>query len=175
MSSKRKERRERAQRYLTDPELLDDIFQHISAGQSLRDYCVVHDIPFSTVQRKLSADPDLEPQYRAAIEARSEVHREQIEALVEQVERGEIDPKAAAVAIGGRQWLAKAMNRKRYGDQQVVDVAVTDKTKLHLEALRMLARRPRREIIATQVDEIVDGTFEVPALEAPQVLPRGSE
>lgn len=156
--NKRTERRERCQQHLTDPELLDDMFQHISAGQSLRDYCVVHDIPFSTVQGVLTTREDLVPRYQSAMEARSEVHREQIEKLVEQVERGEIDPKAAAVAIGGRQWLAKSMNRKRYGDQQVIDVAVTDKTRLHLEALRLLARRPRR-VEVTQVQTVIEGTF----------------
>lgn len=166
--SPRAERRERCQRHLNDPELLDDLFANISSGESLVNYCKIHDIPFSTVQAALTSRADLEPRYRAAVEARSELHREQIERLVGQVEEGTIDPKAAAVAIGGRQWLAKAMNRKRYGDQQTVDVAVTDKTQLHLEALRLLARRPRQGVTVTQVEQVIEGTFErLPPPESP--------
>jgi len=164
--SKKAERRQRTIEFLASEDSLEDLFAHISAGQSLRDYCVVKDMPYSTVQSALRGTEALEARYQAALDARSDLQRDKIEEIVEQVERGDIDPKAAAVAIGGRQWLAKVMNRKRYGDQQVVDVAVTDKTRLHLEALRLLARRPRAQVEVAQVPPVALPVKELDAIEA---------
>lgn len=152
-SPNKRARRERTQAFLADVEEVDDLLAYIAAGGRLRDFCVQRDLVYSTVQERITSSDGTSVRYQAAMDARSDLERERIEEIIEKVERGEMDPKAGAVAIGGRQWLAKTMNRRRYGDQQVVDVAVTDKTRLHIEALRLLARKPRREL------SIIQGEF----------------
>jgi hypothetical protein len=60
--------------------------------------------------------------------------------LAERVETEQIDPNAAKVAIGARQWLAERMDAKRWGNRIQQDVQITDTTQLHLEAVRNLMR-----------------------------------
>lgn len=142
-SPTKRARKERTAAFIQNQEMVDDLLAEIAAGAYLREYCLRNDIVYSTVQQAITSGDQL-PRYQAALDARSDLAREDIEILVGKVERGEIDPKAAAVAIGGKQWLAKVLNRRRYGDQSVVDVAVTDVTKLHIAALRELSRLPRK-------------------------------
>lgn len=160
-------RRERTQAFLSDAEQIDELLGYIAAGGRMHDYCKERDLVYTTVHGRITANDELMPRYQSAMDARSDLQREEIERLIDQVERGEMDAKAAAVAIAGRQWVAKVLNRRRYGDQQVVDVAVTDKTRLHIEALRLIARRPRKEL------PVIEAVFTpLPALtmaEAPPV------
>lgn len=167
-SPKKRERRERTQKFLADEEQVEDLLAYIAAGGRLREFCMQKDLTYSTVQERITSSDAVMPRYQSAMDARSDLERERIEEIIELVENGQMDPKAGAVAIGGRQWLAKTMNRRRYGDQQVVDVAVTDKTRLHIEALRLIARRPRRQITA----EVIEGVFsQLPAQVAAEALP----
>ena len=60
--------------------------------------------------------------------------------MAEKVETEQIDPNAAKVAMGARQWLAERMDPKRWGNKIQQDVQITDTTQLHLQAVRDLMR-----------------------------------
>lgn len=179
LSMSRYERRMRAAQILGSDEELEALFEVISAGESLRDYCIVMDVPYATIQEALVRDHNT--RYVAAMHNRAEVRRERIEAIIKKVEEGQMDPKAGAVTIGGLQWLAKVDNRKRFGDQQQIDVAVTDKTKLLMEAMKRFARMPRKQVQAEVVqaslpappsDNVMDAAFtEVAEIKAPGGMP----
>lgn len=160
-------RRERTHAFLVDKAAIAELLVYLADGGSLRRFCESHVYAYGAVQSTLTKREDLLPLYDAALEARSDLQREQIEQLIRRVERGEIDPKAGAVALAGRQWLAEKMNPRRYGQRQQVDVQVTDMTKLHLEAVKALASKPR--LAAIEAVQVRPGEFSVPALvsEAP--------
>ena len=160
-------RRERTSALLADREALADLLEHIASGGRLRAFCDEHVYSYSTVQAALTKREDLAPLYDAALDARSDLQREQIEKLTKQVISGELDPKAAKVAIESLQWLAEKMNPRRYGQRQQVDVQVTDMTKLHLEAVRQLALKPR----PVAIDAVAIKPGEYSALGAPSEAP----
>jgi hypothetical protein len=49
---------------------------------------------------------------------------EKVREIAEKCEAGEIDPKAAGVAISAHQWRAKVIDPKQYGDR--IQNAITD-------------------------------------------------
>ncbi len=92
---------------------------------SVEKACKEVGIAESTFYAWVASDETLAEEYaraRVAIAYKDEVG---IEKIVEQTERGEIDPAAARVAIDGRKWLAGKRNPKVYGDK--LDVTSKDK------------------------------------------------
>ena len=72
--------------------------------------------------------------------------------------------------IKSKQWRAERLNPGRYSPKQTVDMQVTDKTKLHLEAIRLLARqlpatqlpsRPAQPALTQVGPSVPTGTLEV--------------
>jgi hypothetical protein len=55
------------------------------------------------------------------LELRADYHASRIEELVEKVERDDIKPDAARVAIDARKWIAAKLRPKVYGDRVQVD------------------------------------------------------
>jgi hypothetical protein len=173
MSGEKAARRARTDAIFASEDKLEELFIYIATDGNFREWCHINQVPYATVRDRIVANQELNAKYEAALQARADHQRERIEELTQKVENNEIDPKAAAVAIAGRQWLAKVLNRKRYGDQQQLDVAVTDKTALHLEALRQLARKPRTiEALVLKNDppllaEPIQNLTAIPDLSAP--------
>jgi hypothetical protein len=88
----------------------------------------------------MQADPNLMERYEMVRNVRALVNAERIEALAERVEQEQMDPNAARVAMGARQWLAERLDPKRWGTKVQSDVRITDTTALHLAAVRDLMR-----------------------------------
>jgi hypothetical protein len=88
----------------------------------------------------MQSDPALMERYEIVRNVRALVNAERIEALAEKVEQEQMDPNAAKVAMGARQWLAERMDPKRWGNKIQSDVRITDTTALHLAAVRDLMR-----------------------------------
>jgi hypothetical protein len=146
-------------------ELLDAILGVISSGVSLRDACAIANIAYSTVQKKLTNDPALLPLYEGARVRQAEAVLDDIERVEQKVEFEGLDPRAAQVLIGSKQWRAERLNPKRYGPRSFQHIETVDSTQLHLEAVRQLARE-RREALThqpagAQVPVVIDGEFEV--------------
>jgi hypothetical protein len=139
----KRERRERAQRYINDPEWWDDVFEYIGEGNGLAVYCRTLDIPYMTVWDAIQRDPELVVRYESARRRRALTNADKIDQMATDVEEGRLDAKPGQVAIEARIWLASRMDPHHFGDRILQDIRVTDTTKLHLEAVRALAQRVR--------------------------------
>lgn len=138
-------RKQQTQEFLGNREAVEGMLGSIGAGMSLRDWCVIHGMIYSTVQLRLTTDEELRPLYEAARTRQAEAVLDEIKELEERLEGKEgtdpIDPKAAAVLIGSKQWRAERLNPKRYGQRSYQQIETIDQTKLHLEALRQLGAK----------------------------------
>ena len=129
------------------PEIWDKIFDAISSGVALFEYCQVEDIPYNVVQGRMRRSAELTARLGRAREARALVHVERMEDIANRVESGELDPKRAQVSLQARQWLSSRMDSKIWGDLQKVqaDIKVQDVTEVYLDQLKdlMLKREPK--------------------------------
>lgn len=142
-------RRERTRAFLQDAEAVDEFMERVAAGEGVRSLCDSLKLAYATVQRHLSNDP----RYDAALDQRAYAVMEGIEEIEQLVLADELDPKKADVLIKSMQFRLERLNPRRFGARQQIDVKHTDMTRLHLEAMRTLARAPRL-IEATVVPEL---------------------
>lgn len=126
---------------------LEALLGVVSSGISLRDACAMADVVYSTLQKHLTDDPRLRPLYEGARVRQAEAVLDEIAAIEYEVEHNKMDPKAAQVLIGSKQWRAERLNPRRYGPRSFQHIETVDQTALHLEAVRQLAR-DRREALA---------------------------
>ena len=128
-------------------EFWDKIFEAISSGVALFEYCQVENIPYTTIQGRILKSPELTAKLSRAREARALVHVERMEDIADRVESGELDPKRASVSLQARQWLSSRMDSKVWGDLQKIEanIKVVDVTEVYLEELkvRMQQRGPK--------------------------------
>jgi hypothetical protein len=101
------------------------------------------EITYATIQRRLTEDAELRPLYEAARMRQAEAVLDELAEIERKVEEEDFDPKAAQVLIGSKQWRAERLNPKRYGPRSFQHIETVDNTKLHLEAVRQLARDSR--------------------------------
>lgn len=103
---------------LYSDELADSICERLCEGESLRSICRDEAMPgMATVMRWL-ADPELEgfrEQYAHAREAQGEVSADNVRDIGARTLRGEVDPKAARVAIDAEKWAAGTLLPRKYG------------------------------------------------------------
>ena len=133
-------RREKAHAIMAHPDFWEQLWDHLAEGGSLRAFTSSGVVPFGVLWRKMQADPALMDRYEIVRNARALANAERIEQLAHKVEQEEIDPNAAKVAMGARQWLAERLDPKRWGNKIQSDVRITDTTALHLAAVRDLMR-----------------------------------
>lgn len=113
---------------LTD-ELFEEICAWIAGGKSLRAFCRQRGKPDKSNILRWLASPEnsrLRDQYAHARETAGHAHADEIVAMTELVERGEIDPQAAKVIMDGRKWAAERMAAKVYGPKQELNHKSSD-------------------------------------------------
>jgi hypothetical protein len=140
------------------PDFWEQLWEHLAEGNTLRSF--VGDgstVTYGQLLKRIQSDPEMNERYETVRNARALANAERIEQLAEKVELEQIDPNAAKVSIGARQWLAERMDPKRWGNKIQQDVKITDTTQLHLEAVRNLMRtvsvqQPERLTIDTLTD-----------------------
>jgi hypothetical protein len=133
-------RREKALAVMESPAFWDQLWIHLAEGNSLSSFVKGSEIPYQLLWETIQADPARHEKFELVRTARALANAERIERLAEQVEEERIDPNAAKVAMGARQWLAERMDPKRWGNKIQSDVRITDTTALHLAAVRDLMR-----------------------------------
>ena len=133
-------KQEKALAIMAKPEFWEMLWEHLAEGNTLRSFISGSEVPYGVLWRKMQSDPVLMERYEIVRNARALANAERIEALADKVETEQIDPNAAKVAIGARQWLAERMDPKRWGNKIQQDVKITDTTQLHLQAVRDLMR-----------------------------------
>lgn len=151
-------------RAFTEGECLEALLGVVSSGISLRDACAMAELTYSTLQKKLTDDPALRPLYEGARVRQAEAVLDEISSIEQAVQHEGMDPKAAQVLIGSKQWRAERLNPKRYGPRSFQHIETVDQTALHLEAVRQLARERREALTHKQSASplpAIEGTFEV--------------
>jgi hypothetical protein len=147
IKSKKGLRKIRVAKEMETPEFWDGVFDAISSGIALMEYCQVEDIPYTVVQGRMRRSAELTARLGRAREARALVHVERMEDIANRVESGELDPKRASVSLQARQWLSSRMDSKIWGDLQKVqaDIKVQDVTEVYLDQLKdlMMKREPK--------------------------------
>jgi hypothetical protein len=143
--------------FLQDKELVDELLEQLAEGASLRDLCQAYDLVYPTTMRYLAKH--YHDDYEAAKEVRADSALDEMADVEKRLEDGDTDFNTARELFKSKQWRAERLNPKRYSPKQTVDMNVTDKTRLHLEAVRRL----------TQITIRPAG----PALPAPPAPPQG--
>ena len=168
IKSKKGLRKIRVAKLMETPDFWDGVFDAISSGMALMEYCQVEDIPYTTVQGRMRRSPELTARLSRAREARALVHVERMEDIANRVETGELDPKRASVSLQARQWLSSRMDQKIWGDLQKVqaDIKVTDVNQIYLEQLKgLMAKREPKVINPEDAHEMHTNELEEPESE----------
>jgi hypothetical protein len=134
-------KREKARQIMQTADFWEQLWEHLAEGNTLRSF--VGDgstVTYAQLWKRIQSDPEMSERYEVVRNARALANAERIEQLAEKVELEQIDPNAAKVSIGARQWLAERMDPKRWGNKIQSDVRITDTNQLHLEAVRNLMR-----------------------------------
>ncbi|RME32169.1 MAG: hypothetical protein D6800_00055 [Candidatus Zixiibacteriota bacterium] len=138
-------------------ELIDKICDDIALGASLNTAAKNHNVAPSTVLKWLDADETERPgseylrvRYARACYERGVFYGERVSEIGECALRGEVDPRAADVAIRAHQWTSARMSPSRFGDK----VEITGDFKPAVE-IKLVAEvpPPKKKIEAAPVDE----------------------
>jgi hypothetical protein len=100
--------------------LAEDICERIADGESLRSICEGDDYPDRRTVNRWLADPEhaeFRRQYALAREASADADDDDIRDIARRVEKGDLDPQAARVAIDAKKWSAGKRKPKVYGDK----------------------------------------------------------
>lgn len=146
-------KREKARQIMQTADFWEQLWEHLAEGNTLRSF--VGDgstVTYAQLWKRIQSDPEMSERYEVVRNARALANAERIEQLAEKVELEQIDPNAAKVSIGARQWLAERMDAKRWGNKIQQDVKITDTTQLHLEAVRNLMKT-----VSVQQPEMLTG------------------
>ena len=119
------------------------IAQHVSqlTGQEVSQYYIC-----KTLQ-------SLGPDYEAAKREQAQYHAERIAEIADKVEEGTLDPASARISSDNRKWIASRLDPSQYGDKIQADIAVTDVTQMHLQAMREALKIVSTQKAIEQVDE----------------------
>jgi hypothetical protein len=119
------------------------IAQHVSqlTGQEVSQYYIC-----KTLQ-------SLGPDYDAAKREQAQYHAERIAEIADKVEEGTLDPASARISSDNRKWIAARLDPSQYGDKIQADIAVTDVTQMHLQAMREALKIVSTQKAIEQVDE----------------------
>ena len=154
--------------------MVDAILRRAAGGESILSICRDEKMPGEqTVWRWIWEDEAFRQEYVRAISARSLVHADRIQDLVERAERGEISIDVAKLSLDAAKWTAARLLPKIYGDKQEVTVDVTHTHVMHLEALKTLSDMQRAKRASQVIDMSVNPTIGGQLLESPwaQALP----
>lgn len=132
------ERRERWLAMSAEPdELITELTDCVAQGESLHAWCKRKDMAYNTVNDWINRVPARKDQYERARIARAEWHVSDIESMMTEVRRGDLDPSAARVIAENKRWLASRMDPHLWGEKVQVEANVNIHQK-YLEAIKGL-------------------------------------
>ena len=129
-----------------DPEFWDKILEGYAEFGSLPKMAKEIQVPYKVLYHKITSDPDLKERYDIAKRAYAELTVDQIRDINDKLELGHLDSSTAKTLINSKQWIASKYSPIDYGERQSIDMAFTDATQLHLEALRLQMTPPIKNI-----------------------------
>lgn len=136
-----KNRKARKPAIKKSPEVMARICYQIAEGASLLSVCSKADLPdHVTVLRWINADDSFREMYDRARVNRGDTFGEKVSDIATGVLSGEIDANVGRVAGDLLKWSAARMAPRYYGDRIEQNIAVSDASADHLEAVRKLAQ-----------------------------------
>ena len=116
----------------------DAICERIASGESLRTLAKSLKLGSHTkILTEAANNPAFAEQYSRAMVLRADSRAMEIDDLANRCADGEIDPNAARVAIGAKQWAASKLHAKKYGDRIQQDIDGT----LRIEVVDPFAKK----------------------------------
>jgi CCR4-NOT transcriptional regulation complex NOT5 subunit len=135
---KNTERRDRWLAMSAEPEeLITELTDCVAQGESLHAWCKRKDMAYNTVNDWINRVPARKEQYERARIARAEWHVSDIESMMTEVRRGDLDPSAARVIAENKRWLASRMDPHLWGEKVQIEANVNIHQK-YLEAIKGL-------------------------------------
>lgn len=129
-----------------DEEAVEMLLDRISAGYSLRQFCLevgLDKAAQSSIGRwltSLKAEDEWGQEYELARRARATHFAERMLEIIEKVEEGVMTPQQGSMCVKSLQWLAERLDPEEWSGRVKIDQTVKlDATKAHLEAVRELA------------------------------------
>ena len=98
-------------------QLTTAILTLISEGSSVRNACYDNGVKPTTFLTAVRKDGKLAEQYARARDMCADWHFDGIWDDIDAVERGDLDPQAARVAIDAKKWILARMRPDAYGDR----------------------------------------------------------
>ena len=120
---------------------LEEICNRISAGESLSQVAQSYAKSKQALWKYLNGDEDRRKLYLESLEARGLLHLEAIERIARDVETGEMDPRAGAVAFQARSWVAARLNPKMLSERWRAQLEVPS---LQADFLTAIKKRQRK-------------------------------
>jgi len=107
--------------------IVKEICIKLSDGQSLRQICNDKKMPHRvTILRWLNEDEDYATDIARARSLQADALDDDIQDVINEIRRGDIDYNAGKAVIWGLQWRAAKLKPEKYGEQKkVIDVNVT--------------------------------------------------
>jgi hypothetical protein len=94
------------------------ICERVALGSNLNQLSKLDEFPaMSTIYLWLQRHREFSEMYAHARESRADARADKIDAICEQVERGELDPNSARVIIDALKWQAGKEKPRTYGDK----------------------------------------------------------
>ena len=118
----------------------EQLFNMVAEGRPLTKIASRFGVDYGTLMRLLTTK--YAEEYAIAKEMNSERLVEQNLQLAQDVIDGRVEPAAAKVASGIRQWYAERASNKNWGNKSAVDLNVKGTVGLHMEALRKVMEEP---------------------------------
>lgn len=101
-----------------NPDIGQEICEHIANGKSLASYCEQEDKPhFSTVYRWLEKWEDFRDEFARARETQAHHDADKLNRIQELLQAGMIQPDVARVVTDAMKWTASRRAPKAYGDK----------------------------------------------------------
>lgn len=107
--------------------IVKEICIKLSDGQSLRQICSNKNMPHRvTILRWLNEDEEYAADTARARSLQADALDDDIQDVINEIRRGDIDYNAGKAVIWGLQWRAAKLKPEKYGEQKkVIDVNVT--------------------------------------------------
>ena len=119
---------ERRERWIAKSEDADaltlELIDCVAQGESLHAWCKRHDFPYTTVKEWIDRVPDRRDRYETARIARAEWHVADIESMLTEVRKGELDPSAARVIAENKRWIASRMDPHLWGEKVQINAEI---------------------------------------------------
>lgn len=122
---KNMQRRERWYEMSADPLALEtEITDCVAQGESLHAWCKRKDMAYNTVNDWVARDPDRKERYERARISRAEWHVADIEEMLTEVRKGDLDPARARVIAENKRWIASRMDPHLWGEKVQINAEV---------------------------------------------------